>query len=218
MRPGTEYTITIKRADKVIAERKVTVPAKSKGELIARFGIVADPHIGLFPDARYGRVFTKSVLMLENAFRDLQKSNADFIVSPGDISDSSRVQEITEVQKVVKKFPNMTFYCVPGNHDRLNSSKDFSPKIKSDTVSTVSPSISHEVMGPVAWNTKERQQVNETTRQQVIIEETHQCWCVSSCSLVVSWSRSLILSRFHRRRSSLVRQLRRASQDIGRFF
>ena len=126
IKPATEYIITVKRAGKVIAERKVTVPAKAKGELIARFGIVADPHIGLFPDARYGRVFTKSVLMLEESFKDLQKSNVDFIVSPGDISDSSRVQEITEVQKVVKKFPNMTFYCVPGNHDRLNSSKDFS--------------------------------------------------------------------------------------------
>ena len=40
------------------------------------------------------------------------------------------------------------------------------PKIKSNTVSTVSPSISHEVMGPDAFNLKQKKKVNSYGRSK----------------------------------------------------
>lgn len=123
-KPGCEYVVKVKRAGKVIAERKVTVPAASKGQLIARVGIIADPHVSLIPNARYGRMHMISGPMLDLAIKDLFQSNVDFIVMPGDVTDASRPVEIESVAKILKQYPKMTFYAVPGNHDYMNK-KDF---------------------------------------------------------------------------------------------
>ena len=124
LQPGKEYTMTVKDNDKVIAQVKASTTVKPTGKLITRFGLVSDPHVSLEPDVRYGRMHTQSYPRLQVAFKKLQDSKVDFIAMPGDVTDASKMPELKEVAKAMKKFPKMTFYAVPGNHDYMNK-KDF---------------------------------------------------------------------------------------------
>ncbi len=118
--PDTEYTMIVKRSGKVIAERQVKTVAAAKGKLLARIGVLADPHTSLFPDARHGRMHSKSVELLEKSCKAFTEQKVDFVAMPGDVTDASLVPELAAVSKVLAKNKQLKFYGVPGNHDRLH--------------------------------------------------------------------------------------------------
>lgn len=121
--PATDYTMAVERNGKVIVERKVSTLAQPEGKLLCRMGLVADAHVSLKPDARYGRMHSMSAPVLNNILGNLAQAKAEFIVMPGDVTDASTPGEIKAVAKLVKKFKDMPFYAVPGNHDYMNRQK-----------------------------------------------------------------------------------------------
>ena len=116
--PATEYTMTVKRGGKTAAERRVVTPIKAQGKLLLRMGLLADVHLSLKPDVRYGRLHSKSIEALENAVAALQ-DKCDFIAFPGDLTDASTLEEVKAVEALLKKFPKSKFHAVPGNHDLM---------------------------------------------------------------------------------------------------
>ena len=124
LKPASEYTLTVKRDGKVLVERKIKTLPLSKGQLLARIGVIADPHVSLIPDVHYGRMHSKSAATLGKACQALAAQKVDFIALPGDITDASKLNELKAVCQELKKTPQMKFYGIPGNHDRLHK-EDF---------------------------------------------------------------------------------------------
>ena len=116
--PATAYEVVVKRSGKVAAQRKIVTPVEPQGKLLLKMGLVADPHLSLKPDVRYGRLHSKSIEALHNAFADLS-GKCDFIAMPGDVTDASTAEEMKAVADLLKKFPKTKVYAVPGNHDLM---------------------------------------------------------------------------------------------------
>ena len=66
----------------------------------------------------------KSAATLGKACQALAAQKVDFIALPGDITDASKLNELKAVCQELKKTPQMKFYGIPGNHDRLHK-EDF---------------------------------------------------------------------------------------------
>ena len=122
--PNKVYTLTVERSGKEIAKRQVETPAAGKGELLGRFAVIADSHLSLSTDARYGRLHSKSVEVFQDALKALD-GKVDFIAMPGDVTDASRPLEMQAVASALKAYSKQRFLAVPGNHDLMNR-KDFS--------------------------------------------------------------------------------------------
>ncbi|MBE6368297.1 MAG: hypothetical protein E7052_10395 [Lentisphaerae bacterium] len=117
--PDTEYTLTVKRNNKTVFERKIKTLPVIKGKMLGRIGLIADPHVALDPDTHYGRMHSQSVNALALVCKQLAAQKVDFIVLPGDITEASKYPELKAVAKVLNQNKNLKFYGIPGNHDRL---------------------------------------------------------------------------------------------------
>ncbi len=122
LKPGTEYQLEILTGDRPTAKVKARTPDAPAGKKLCRFGVIADPHISLKPDVRYGRLHSQSATALALAAQELARSGAEFILLPGDVTDASRSEELKAAAKALQtvKLPD---YAVPGNHDRLQDPK-----------------------------------------------------------------------------------------------
>ncbi len=117
--PSTAYTLAVKRGGKVICECKITTLPAVSGKMISRFAVVADAHVSQRPDARYGRLHSRSAMVLQDTLAALQSSKVDFAAMPGDITDASKLPELELVAKAVKSAKGLKVFGIPGNHDRL---------------------------------------------------------------------------------------------------
>ena len=114
--PGAAYTVKVLRGGKVVAERTATLPVV-QGKLIGRFALIADAHISLRPDLRYGRLFSCSRVALNEAFKAC--AGLDFIAMPGDVTDAGTPGEIAIVKAALEENPKARILAVPGNHDYM---------------------------------------------------------------------------------------------------
>lgn len=114
--PGAAYTVKVLRGGKVAAERTATLPV-AEGKLIGKFALIADAHISLRPDLRYGRLFSCSKFALNDAFKAC--AGLDFIAMPGDVTDAGTPGEIAIVKAAVEENPKSRILAVPGNHDYM---------------------------------------------------------------------------------------------------
>ena len=115
--PGATYTVKVLRGSKTVAERTVILPVVS-GKLIGKFALIADAHISLRPDLRYGRLFSCSRAAINDAFKAC--AGLDFIAMPGDVTDAGTPGEIAIVKQAVADNPKSRFLAIPGNHDYMN--------------------------------------------------------------------------------------------------
>ncbi|HKL13191.1 MAG TPA: metallophosphoesterase [Halanaerobiales bacterium] len=103
-----------------------------------RFAVIADPHVfdikGNINNPiylKYG-VEDKNILQLSSEILEttvdkiIKKDNLDFVIIPGDLTDSGDIQSHKVVANILNKFKShgIDVYIIPGNHDGFNT-KDF---------------------------------------------------------------------------------------------
>ncbi len=83
-----------------------TVPVEPPGEVLFRFGILADLHFGS----------ARGETMARAAIADLNSSGAELVIQLGDITDKGRRSEFETAQRVLGDL-QMPFATMMGNHD-----------------------------------------------------------------------------------------------------
>lgn len=86
------------------------------GEMSASFALIADPHLALKTENRKGRFMLESAMIFQDVVAQCNQLEPDFILLPGDITNSSEVGEFELTAKIMAEL-DAKYIAVPGNHD-----------------------------------------------------------------------------------------------------
>jgi len=114
----TEYLVEVRAPSDPRSRLQVRTLPKPSGRHLLRFGVLADTHCSL---SRLGdpgpRLFADSLALTGKYLKKLADLGADFVVLPGDVTDSGSEAEIGAVRRIIE---NVEIPCrlMVGNHER----------------------------------------------------------------------------------------------------
>lgn len=122
LRPGSAYELLVEQAGTESVELQTSTLAPPTGDLLFRFGLVADPHldtraIGGSRPLRYTRrMYDQSVELHRKYLAQLEEMGAAFIILPGDIVDPASEDNLALARDI---FSSVSTPCYPiiGNHE-----------------------------------------------------------------------------------------------------
>lgn len=106
--------------------RKTEIVAAKESGIIddIRFIVVGDPHVKAINKDDKDNISDKGNRRLEQVVNFVNKSDIDFVVFVGDITDDGTIESNDLVKEILKKL-NKQYYLVAGNHDLLSSDNMF---------------------------------------------------------------------------------------------
>ncbi len=78
--------------------------------------VIADTHISLSQDEKGVYVMTPSIRNLKNAVRDINRTNADYVIFAGDCVNSPTKEALAMFAKIINSL-HRPYYVLNGNHD-----------------------------------------------------------------------------------------------------
>jgi calcineurin-like phosphoesterase family protein len=115
---NTEYRAEVRALSNSRSRLQVRTLPRPSGEHLLRFGVLADTHCSLSRLGAPGpRLFADSLALANRYLNKLADLGADFVVLPGDVTDSGSEAEIGAVRRIIE---NVEIPCrlMVGNHER----------------------------------------------------------------------------------------------------
>ena len=114
--PATDYTVTLWRDDAALAVENVRTLPAPMGAKRAEFVIIADTHITLGREMRRGRLFMEAEAVLRQCVAEINRSEADFVLLPGDVTNGGYPEEMERAAEILRDL-RAPLLMVPGDHD-----------------------------------------------------------------------------------------------------
>lgn len=86
-------------------------PARAPGEVVARFGILGDPHVGVADES------------VQTGLKQMAEAGADFIVAIGDLTKDGRIEDYQRAKALFEASP-VPLVTTLGNHDLFKRDPD----------------------------------------------------------------------------------------------
>jgi len=131
--PATAYTVRIVGPRMPIGAVQFRTPRIPLGRHLARFAVVADPHLSAQPTFRRGRLLGVSYGLFADVVQTLLREAFDGVVIPGDVADTGDEESYAYARDRLSSL-SMARLVLAGNQDAPERMQKFFPDALSSTV------------------------------------------------------------------------------------